>query len=306
MLNRLAPFFVLVAPIVFVCLWATGFIGAKLGLPYVEPLTFLAVRFVAVVLILAPFVLWRRASLGGWAPVGHLLFVGLMVHGVYLGGVFIAIGLGMSAGLSALIVSLQPLLTAVMAAPLLLGERSTKRQLLGLLLGLSGVVLVLSDRYGLLSQGFAALQMGEDFLWPVLFCIAALFGITFGVVYQKRYCADADLWSGVFVQYLSAALFTGVLALIFEDNRIVWSGEFVFALGWLVLILSIGAVSLLMLLIRWGAASRVASMFYLVPPVTALVAFFLFDERLGPLALLGMFVTVAGVALVVVAPKKAA
>ena len=297
--------FTRLVPALFVGLWATGFIGAKLGLPYVEPLTFLAVRFLIVALLLAPVVLWRRAGLGGWANVGHLVMVGLLVHGVYLGGVFISIALGMSAGLSALIVSLQPLLTAVVAAPLLLGEKTTRRQLVGLLLGLTGVMLVLADRYALFSGDFSALNFGPDLLIPLLFSLAALFGITFGVVYQKRFCSTADLWSGVFVQYLAAAAFTGLLALAFEDNAIVWAGEFIFALGWLVLVLSIGAVSLLMLMIRGGAASQVASLFYLVPPVTALAAFLLFDERLGLWSLAGMVVAVLGVALVVATPKMA-
>lgn len=291
------------APAVFVLLWATGFIGAKLGLPYAEAGTFLALRFAIVALLMAPLLLVLRGQrLGGWRQVGHVAVVGALMHGLYLGGVFAAIGRGMPAGLSALIVALQPLLTAALVGPLL-GERVGPRQVAGLLLGLLGVGLVLSGRLapsgtdaGALFQGF-----GMDAL---AFNVAALIGITTATLYQKRFAQHAPLVGGAVVQYVAAAVVVGLPALAFESNRVVWSGEFVFALAWLVLVLSIGAVSLLMLLIRWGEAAKTASLFYLVPPVTAVIAFLLFDERLGPLALAGMAVTVLGVALVVVRPRR--
>lgn len=295
------------APVVFVLLWATGFIGAKLGLPDAEAGTFLALRFAVVALLMAPLLLVLRGQrLGGWRQIGHVAVVGALMHGLYLGGVFAAIGRGMPAGLSSLIVSLQPLLTAALVGPLL-GERVGPRQLLGLLLGLLGVGLVLSGKLaaqdaeggaggGALFEGF-----GLDAL---AFNVAALLGITTATLYQKRFAQHVPLIGGAFVQYVAAAVVVGLPALAFESNRVVWSGEFVFALAWLVLVLSIGAVSLLMLLIRWGEAAKTASLFYLVPPVTAVIAFLLFDERLGPLALAGMVVTVLGVALVVVRPRR--
>ena len=288
------------APATFVCLWATGFIGAKLGLPYVEPLTFLAVRFALVVAIMAPAALLLGAVWPNLTTAGHVAVVGLLIHGGYLGGVFVAISLGMSAGLSALIVSLQPLLTAALVGPLL-GEKVTLRQGLGLVLGLAGVALVLSGKLAPAGTGTLFAGFGLD---AVVCALVALLSITFGVVYQKRFCAEVDLRSGAVLQYAAAGLAIGALAWIFETNRIVWHLDLVIALGWLVLGLSVGAVSLLMVLIRLGEASRVASLFYLVPPVTALVAFFLFDERLGPLALAGMVVAVLGVALVVTERKS--
>ena len=292
------------APAVFVVLWATGFIGAKLGLPYAEAGTFLALRFGIVVLLLAPLLLLLPDQrIAGWRAAGHVAVVGALMHGVYLGGVFEAIGRGMPAGLSSLIVSLQPLLTAAVVGPLL-GERVRPRQVLGLLLGLVGVGLVLSGKLAAGDEaggGHLFLGFGLDAL---AFNIAALLGITSATVYQKRFAQHVPLIGGAVVQYCAAAVVVGLPALLFESNRVIWSGPFVFAIGWLVLVLSIGAVSLLMLLIRWGEAAKTASLFYLVPPVTAVIAFLLFDERLGPLALAGMAVTVLGVALVVVRPRR--
>ncbi len=290
------------APAVFVCLWATGFIGAKLGLPHAEPLTFLALRFALVVAIMVPAALLLGATWPTPRTAGHVAVVGLLIHGVYLGGVFVAISLGMSAGLSALIVSLQPLLTAAVVGPLL-GERVTRRQLAGLVLGLAGVALVLSGKLAPAGAGTLFAGFGLD---AVVCVLAALLAITCGVVYQKRFCADVDLRAGAAIQYAAAGAATALLALLFERNEVVWDPEFLFALGWLVLVLSVGAVTLLMVLIRLGEAARVASLFYLVPPVTALVAFFLFDERLTPVALAGMGVAVLGVALVVTERKAPA
>jgi drug/metabolite transporter (DMT)-like permease len=214
------------------------------------------------------------------------------MHGVYLGGVFVAIRLGLEAGLSALIVSLQPLLVAA-SAGLLLGERVGPRAWLGLGLGLCGVALVLGRKLGL--SGTQALG--------ALACVAALAGITVGTLYQKRFCSGHDLRTGNFVQFAAATLACGLLALAFETRRVDWTPELVFALLWLVLVLSVGAISLLYVLLRRGAASRVASLFFLVPPTTALIAWPLFGEQLGPLELLGMALTVAGVALVNVAQR---
>ncbi|WP_022729527.1 DMT family transporter [Fodinicurvata sediminis] len=293
--------FVRLMPGLFVVLWATGFIGAKLGLPYAESQTFLALRFALVTLLVVPLAFVMKAQ---WPrdprQVAHAAVVGVVVHSLYLGAVFASIEQGLPAGLSALIVCLQPILTATVVGPLL-GETVRPRQVLGLVLGLLGVVMVLSGRMDL-AVGAA---LFEGFGIPaVLLSVLALLAITFGVVYQKRFCTDLDLWAGAAIQYTAATFASGVVALAFEDNHVTWSGEFLFALGWLVLVLSIGAVSLLMLLIRLGEAGRTASLFYLVPPVTGTIAWILFDETLGPVALAGMLVAALGVALVVVRPRR--
>jgi drug/metabolite transporter (DMT)-like permease len=274
-------------PALFVVLWSTGFIGAKLGLPYAGPLTFLTVRYwlaagLLVLVALATRAPWPRRR----AEVRRYAVAGLLVHGVYLGGVFVGISLGVEAGVSAMIVSVQPLLVAAFAG-LVLGERVTPRQWAGLALGLLGVALILARKLG----------HGLGDALGALACLAALLGMTAGTLYQKRHCAGMDLRTGNVVQFAASGLATGLLALLVEDNRIGWTGEFVFALLWLVLVLSLGAISLLYVLIRRGAASRVSGLFFLVPPCTALIAWPLFGETLGPLALLGMALTVAGVAM---------
>jgi len=279
--------FVVAMPGVFVLLWSTGFIGAKLGLPYVEPFTFLLIRFAALTVILVAIALAFRAPWPStWGAVARVSVVGLLVHGVYLGGVFSAIHVGLSAGVAALVVGLQPLLTAV-GAGVFLGEKVKPRQWLGLVLGLVGVVLVLGDKLNIDGGG----------LDGIAFAVAALFGITAGTLYQKRHGDAMDLRSGSAIQYAVAAVPMLVLAWIFESGEVQWSGELVFALVWLVLVLSLGAISLLYILIRRGAASKVASLFYLTPPVVAVLAWILFDETLVPMAMVGMGVVVVGVAL---------
>jgi drug/metabolite transporter (DMT)-like permease len=274
-------------PTLFVLLWSTGFIGARLGLPYAGPLTFLSLRYGLVFVLLVTVALAMRAP---WparpADGAHYAVAGLLVHGVYLGGVFVGISLGVEAGLSALIVSLQPLLVAAFAG-ILLGERVSALQWTGLVLGFAGVVLILFHKLG----------GGWHDAIGALACVIALLGITLGTLYQKRYCTGMDLRTGSAIQFAAAGLATVPLALLFEQNDITWSGEFIFALIWLVLVLSLGAISLLWVLIRRGAASSVSSLFFLVPPVTALMAWLLFGEQLGPTALIGMAVTLAGVIL---------
>jgi drug/metabolite transporter (DMT)-like permease len=278
-------------PWVFVALWSTGFIGAKFGLPYVEPLTFLLVRYLLLVAILLPIALIGRITWPSWSLAGHIAVAGVLVHGVYLGGVFLAIAHGLSAGLASLVVGLQPLLTAVVVGPVL-GERVAVRQWFGLILGLVGVGLVVGEKLFLANAvGFSAVGM--------ILAAGSLVGMTLGTVYQKRYCGGMELRSGTVIQYVAAAIPTAIGAYAMESMKITWSGEFIFALLWLVLVLSIGAISLLMVMIKRGAVARVASFFYMVPPVTALVAWALFDERLGLMALAGMAIAVAGVALVV-------
>jgi len=279
MLARLAPF-------LFVLLWSTGFLGAKLGLPHADPLAFLFVRYLLVIGLMATLALALRAA---WPQDGrqwlHIGISGLLVHALYLGGVFVAISKGLPAGITALVVGMQPLLTATLAGRLL-GETVLPRQWLGLVLGFIGIALVVAHK---LDTGF-----GLAALWPAL---AALIGITAGTLYQKRFAPHFDWRTGSVAQFLPTAIVTGTIVLATDSFRIDWAGEFVFALGWLVLVLSIGAISLLNWLIRHGSAVNVASLFYLTPPTTALLAWLLFGETLGGLALGGMAIAVWGVYL---------
>jgi drug/metabolite transporter (DMT)-like permease len=273
-------------PLLFVLLWSTGFLGARMGLPHAQPLTFLLIRYVLVICLMAPVAWLSRAPWPArpkdWLHIG---VAGLLVHGVYLGGVFIAISMGLPAGVASLIVGLQPLLTA-MGAGWWLGEKVMGRQWLGLLLGLVGVALVVAGKIG---AGFSAIA-----LLPVA---VALIGITAGTLYQKRYCPTLDWRTGAIAQFVPTAVVTLAAAWLFESFYVDWTGELVFALGWLVLVLSVGAVSLLNWLIRQSSAVNVASLFYLVPPCTAVFAWMLFGETLAGLAIFGMALTVGGVYL---------
>jgi drug/metabolite transporter (DMT)-like permease len=264
-------------PGLFVLLWSTGFIGAKLGLPYAEPATFLLLRFLVVLAILLPLC-WLSGA--HWpAPQGifHMVVAGALLQDGYLGGVFAAMHLGMPAGMSALVTGLQPVVTAAIGGSLL-GERTGSRQWAGLALGLLGVVLVVWDRIAVERLGFVA----------VMFAVLALASISLGTVWQKRHGSGVDLRTGAAIQFIAAAALLAPFAYLFESREVQWSGEFVFALGWLVLVLSLGAIFLLLFLIRHGAATRVASLFYLVPPTTALIAWPLFGETYTPAAALGM------------------
>jgi drug/metabolite transporter (DMT)-like permease len=275
-------------PGLFVVLWSTGFIGAKYGLPYAEPFTFLTLRFflVAAIMLAASLALGARWP-ARWRDVGHTVLVGVLIQATYLGGVFYAIAHGVAAGLAALIVGLQPLITASLVG-ILIGESVSARQWLGLALGLIGLVLVLWGRLTFDLPHLAALAA----------VVAAPFGMAFGTLYQKRFCAAVDLRSATVIQNATGGLLMLVLALGSESMHIEWQVEFVAALVWLCLVLSVGATMLLLFLLRRGAASRIASLFYLVPPVTAFMAYLLFGETLGPAALVGMAVTAVGVALV--------
>lgn len=273
-------------PLLFVVLWATGFIGAKLGLPHAEPLTFLLIRYLIVIGLMTLLALAMRAP---WPKDPrqwfHIGVSGLLVHALYLGGVFVAISKGLPAGVTSLVVGIQPLLTAV-GAGWMLGEKVLPRQWAGLVLGFVGVGLVVSGKIGV---GF-----GVDALWPAL---AALAGITAGTLYQKRFCAAFDWRTGAIAQFVPTAVVTFIAVALTENFRVEWAGEFVFALGWLVCVLSLGAISLLNWLIRHGSAVNLASLFYLVPPCTALIAWALFGETLSGIALVGMGLAVWGVYL---------
>jgi drug/metabolite transporter (DMT)-like permease len=206
-----------------------------------------------------------------------MVVAGALLQGGYLGGVFAAMHLGMPAGMSALVTGLQPVVTAAIGGSLL-GERTGSRQWAGLALGLLGVVLVVWDRIAVERLGFVA----------VMFAVLALASISLGTVWQKRHGSGVDLRTGAAIQFIAAAALLAPFAYLFESREVQWSGEFVFALGWLVLVLSLGAIFLLLFLIRHGAATRVASLFYLVPPTTALIAWPLFGETYTPAAALGM------------------
>ena len=275
-------------PALFVFLWSTGFIGAKDGLPYAEPLTYLAWRFAIVSgLMLALSLLtgapWPKTP----AMWGHIAVSGLLLQGVYLGGVFTSIDQGVPAGVSALIVGIQPLFTAIAAGPLL-GERISRFQWLGFLLGLAGVAMVVWNKLGL----------GDGSLLGMGLSVFALFGITAGTLYQKKFCPNLDLRTGSVIQFSATTAAVVVLAYFYETMVVDWTLEFGLVMVWMCLVMSLGAISLLFLLIRRGEAARVASLFYMVPPSTALIAFFLFDETLDAVALGGMAVAVVGVALV--------
>ena len=284
---RLSHAAIATAPLTFVFLWSTGFIGAKYGLPYVEPFTFLAVRMVFVVLISIGLVWAAGVAWPTRSEAGHSVVVGLLVHGMYLGGVFTAISQGVPAGISALIPGLQPLLMATIANRWL-GERVGALQWGGLALGLAGVALVLHDR--------TLVGSGTILGWIASFL--SLVGITIGTLYQKRYGGRLDWRSDNLVQYAAALILFALCAFLFETRVIQWTGEFIFALAWLVLVLSIGAVTLMYWIIRRSAAASFASLFYLVPGVTALIAYFLFGEKLDLLSIAGMAVAAAGVFLV--------
>lgn len=275
-------------PVVFVVLWSSGFIGAKLGLPHAEPMTFLGLRFTIVTAMMGAVSLVTGARWPGtWREALHIGVAGALLQGVYLGGVYFGISRGVGAGVSALIVGLQPILTAALV-PRFLGERVSARQWLGFVLGLLGVVLVVTSRLGL--------DVGH--VWGVVATAVGLGGVTLGTLYQKRFCLNMDLRTGATIQNAVNAVLTLTGAFLFEDRTIDWTPSFVFALAWLIVPLSVGAVLLLYRLLRRGTATRVMSVFYLVPPTTALMAYAVFGERLNAVALLGMAVAVAGVALV--------
>jgi len=280
-------------PWIFVWIWSTGFIAAKFGLPYAEPFTLLMYRFIFTLLILFLVINYKKSP---WpnSKLGflHLMVVGALIHGVYLGGVFQAIKWGMPAGLSAMIIGLQPLGMALMAG-IILKEQVTIRQWKGLIIGLMGLYLVLFDSLDLTNE----LAFDGFSIWAVLAVVASLFGISIGAVYQKRFCNDMDLISGTWVQYFSALLLCLLIVVFFETGEVFWTRTFIYTLAWQVLALSIGAIFLLMIMIKQGAAASVGSYFYLVAPLVAVQAWFLFEETIGFSALAGVILISFGVAI---------
>jgi drug/metabolite transporter (DMT)-like permease len=273
-------------PFVFVLIWSTGFVSAKLAMPHAEPFSFLCARYAATIVCFCMWIAWARPAWPqGKVQWAHLTITGMLMHAGYLGGVWAAIKLGMSAGLSALIVSLQPIITAMWLSSR--GSVITRQQWIGLALGLVGLTFVLSEKFG----------TAEVKLAPMLWVVLALASITAGTLYQKAWVKPCDVRTANTVQMLGALAISWPLALL-EPHHITWNIDTIAALAWSVLGLSMGASSLMYLMIQRGAVSRVTSFLYLVPPTTAVIAWLMFGEVITPLMLLGMLIAAYAVYLV--------
>ena len=290
-------------PAVFVLIWSTGFIVARFGMPYAPPFTFLLWRYVLSILCFLPWIVLARVA---WPrerrQVLHLAVTGVLMHAGYLGGVWAAVKAGMGSGLSALIVGIQPVLTALWLSSFSRSNGQSvvsRRQWQGLLLGFAGLVMVVSRKF---TQGTPLDHVtAANMAWAVM----ALLAITSGTLYQKRFVQPCDVRTANTVQLIAAALVTVPLALL-EPEGMQWNGQLMGAMAWSVLGLTLGGSSLLYMLIQRGAAATVASLMYLVPPTTALIAWVLFDEQITAITLLGTAITAVGVSLVVrPAPVKA-
>ena len=277
-------------PAIFVLVWSTGFIVARYGMPYSEPMTFMFLRFTGVLLVMLPVVLIQRVAWPSRQESMHIAIAGVMLQAGYLGGVWAAVKLGMSASLVALIMGLQPILTACFAA--FVSERLSARQIIGLLAGLTGVGLVVMTKLTLVGLSFLSLSLAG----------LALASITFGTLYQKRFCPSFDLRAGSVLQFGASAVVCLPFMFLFESREIDWTFPMIAALLWSVFALSIGAISLLFVMIRDGAATKVTSYLYLTPPTTALMAWVLFDETITAMTIFGTAVTVVGLILVTKPP----
>ncbi|WP_091359183.1 DMT family transporter [Amphritea atlantica] len=281
--------FTQLVPILFVLLWSTGFIGAKYALPYIEPFYLLFIRMLMTLAVFTLLALIYRSSWPSLRQGGHQAVTGFLVHACYLGGVFAAIKWQMPAGIAAIVVGLQPLLTSLIGWQWL-GQRLRSVQWMGLVMGLVGVVVILLN-----GQHSEVITFRPEAVVAVLI---ALFSISFGTLYQKRFGGKVDLLTGSIWQYLSTAVAMALLAFLFEERHVEWNITLMLSLAWLVFGLSVSAILLLMFMIREGEAARVASYFYLVPPVTSLEAWILFGEALSWIQVVAIGVTVAGVYLV--------
>lgn len=277
------------APAMFVVLWATGFIGSRLSAPYAEPLSFLSVRFAIVAVLFALISLALRARWPDRRTALVAVVIGMLTQGGYLGGIFWAIYYGMPAGVAALITALQPLLTTVLAG-LFLGERAGLRHWAGLITGIIGVGLVVWPKLTFDNVGITPVTLLAAFL--------ATLSITIGAVLQKRFLSQVDLRTGNALQFVGGGMVVFAGALLSESFAIEWNGDVIFAMAWLVLVLSLGALSLLYLMIRHGEVSRVSSLFFMVPAVTSIIAYFLFDEKLVLVQLAGMVICAGAVLMV--------
>jgi len=285
------------APSLFVLLWSTGFIGVKYGIPYAPPFYFVAIRMaIASLLLFIAIAFLRKSQPLTRSIIWPSTLIGLTLPGAYLGGCFFAVSRGLPAGVTALIVSLQPVLVSLFAARYL-GEPLKARAVSGLLLGLIGLFVVVIPRINMTgANAISLLSIGA--------CVIGLLGGTSGTILQKKYGGAIPTLSGTSIQYAATAIVLLTLALIFEEPNITWSLEFVGALTWLVLALSFGAILLLFFLLSHGSAASVSSLYYLVPAVTAIEAYFFFDEHISTLSLIGTAITVAGVWLVVGKQKE--
>lgn len=280
------------APILFVLLWSTGWISAGFAAPYADALTFLVIRFVCAAALMAVIAVacgaeWPKDR-KAWL---HPVIAGILLHGIYLGGVWWAVRYGLPAGISGLIAGLQPILTAAFA-PLLLGERIGPLRWAGIVIGFIGIMLVLAPK--LIGLDGASLWL---VLTPIIVNVVGMFAVTFGTFYQKRFQQTGDLRVLTTLQYIGAAIVTLPFALALEPMVITWNLTMALVLFWSVVVLSLGAVGLLLLLIRRGEVSRAAALIYLVPAVVAIEAYFLFGETLTLVQIIGMVLTVAGVIL---------
>ena len=279
-------------PFIFVLLWSTGFVGAKFGLPYAEPFTLLMWRMVIVVpLFLLLIVIFKRPKISLFdASIQGL--VGLLIHGFYLGGVFAAIAVNIPAGLSALVVSLNPIVIAIFSG-VVLNTSISKREWSGLLLGLLGVIIVL---YG--ASNWEGVITAEGIAWLNF----SLIGIVAGTLIQKRYAQNVDLITGSSYQYAAALLFFATLSFSMETGKVDWSFEFMLTLSWLVIVLSLISILILLYMIRHGEATKVASYFYLTPPLAAFWGWLFFDEQWSWITLTGASLVIG--ALVLIKPMK--
>jgi drug/metabolite transporter (DMT)-like permease len=280
------------APVIFVLLWSTGFVGAKYILPYAEPFVFLTIRYFFATLILVLIAKAMGESLRiTWPQVKQSMLVSVFLHVIYIGGVFYAVFIDIPAGITAVIVSLQPILVSVLAIPLL-GEKLSYRQVFGLLLGFVGILFLLSPKLleGDLSTGFSTLG--------IICCVIALLGTTIGYLLQKKGGADIPFLAGTAVQFATSTVIFAIASLIFEPLKVDITLEFVLALSWIVLALSIGSIFLLFYLLRNDSASSVSSLYYLVPPLAAVQAYFFFDERIKGIGLVGMALAALGTLIV--------
>lgn len=280
------------APVIFVLLWSTGFVGAKYILPYAEPFVFLTIRYFFATLILVLIAKAMGESLRiTWPQVKQSMLVSVFLHVIYIGGVFYAVFIDIPAGITAVIVSLQPILVSVLAIPLL-GEKLSYRQVFGLLLGFVGILFLLSPKLleGDLSTGFSTLG--------IICCVIALLGTTIGYLLQKKGGADIPFLAGTAVQFATSTVIFAIASLIFEPLKVNITLEFVLALSWIVLALSIGSIFLLFYLLRNDSASSVSSLYYLVPPLAAVQAYFFFDERIKGIGLVGMALAALGTLIV--------
>ncbi|MBD8891995.1 DMT family transporter [Roseibium litorale] len=276
-------------PGTFVLLWSTGFIGAKMGAPYADPMVFLSWRFALVLpLLLAISLVTHPKWPVNATQIAHCVITGVMIHGCYLGATFWAVDRGMPAGATAIVVGLQPVFSTL-AAALLLGEKIQTKHWAGLAIGGTGLALVLVPKLGLAGSGIEPVNIAAVFF--------GVLSISIGTVYQKRFVPQTDHLAGTFWQYIGALLVTVPLSLT-ESWTVVWSGEFIFALAWLTLVLSIGAITLLMILIRQGAVSEVASLFYLVPVAASVESYLLFGERLSLVQICGMALVICAVLII--------